>query len=152
MILLSGLQLPKHCLIVNVNVKRYGVDMHKVALAVLLSATPIFASTDRVGKVIGALIQVESRGVSDARNGNAVGVLQIKPIMVREVNRILRKDVYKPEDRLDKQKSIDMAGIFYAYWIPRWPKMSDRELAGRWMLPNGKAPEWYKKRIDKELK
>lgn len=126
--------------------------MKRLVIAAILLTTPIFASTSRLDRVVGVLIQVESRGIASARNGNAVGVLQIKPIMVREVNRILGKEVYKLEDRLDRQQSIDMAMIFYTYWIPRWPDMNDRELCGRWMMPNGKAPEWYKTRCEKELK
>ena len=44
--------------------------------------------------LVDAMIHVESRGDSTAigDGGRAVGVLQIHPIMVREVNRILAKN------------------------------------------------------------
>jgi len=67
--------------------------------------------------LIYALINVESRGKSnllgDKHLGEpSVGVLQIRPIMVREVNRILKiqgsKLRYKRKDRFSRQKSIEM--------------------------------------------
>ena len=102
-------------------------------------------------KIVSALIQVESEGITNAVNGNAVGILQIKPITVREVNRILKGEVYTLADRYSPEKSKDMAMVFFTYWVKRWPSMSDKELCGRWMMPNGKAPEWYKVRCAKEL-
>lgn len=72
--------------------------------------------------LINALIQVESRGDDSAIGdkhlvGNeAVGALQIRPIMVREVNRILklkRSEIrFKLKDRFSRQKSIEMFTIW----------------------------------------
>lgn len=62
-------------------------------------------------------IWVESRGQDSAYNHQekAVGVLQIRPIMVREVNRVLRKHKsdlrFTLDDRWNRQKSIDMFDI-----------------------------------------
>ena len=70
-----------------------------------------------VDDLINALIMVESNGndsaVGDTHLGEpSIGVLQIRPIMVREVNRILKlkgtKHRYKLKDRWDKEKSIEM--------------------------------------------
>ena len=66
---------------------------------------------------IRAVIHVESRGndsvVGDG--GRAIGCLQIHPICVREVNRILRKNdipkVYTKQDRYSRAKSIEMFEI-----------------------------------------
>ena len=66
---------------------------------------------------VDAVIYVESRGNDSAvgDNGKAVGCLQMHPIMVREVNRILTKyDVpttYTLEDRYSRDKSIEMFNI-----------------------------------------
>lgn len=66
---------------------------------------------------VSAVIYVESRGNDSAYNTkeDAVGCLQIRPIMVREVNRNLRKwnapFRYTLDDRWDRQKSIDMFDI-----------------------------------------
>ncbi len=51
---------------------------------------------DSIDVLVDALIYVESRGKDDAIGDThlgkpSIGVLQIRPIMVREVNRILRK-------------------------------------------------------------
>ena len=75
--------------------------------------------------LVTALIHVESRGNDSAIGdrhlvGNeAVGALQIRPIMVREVNRILRIQKsdkrYKLKDRFDRNKTIEMFYIWKEY-------------------------------------
>jgi len=72
-----------------------------------------------------ALIQVESTGrdniTGDHHLGKnyAAGVLQIRPVMLKEVNRILklqkRSKRFKLSDRFDRQKSIDMFHIWREY-------------------------------------
>ena len=63
---------------------------------------------------VSAVIMVESTNNPKAYNKreNAVGILQIRPIMVREVNRVLKmnnsSDRYTLIDRWSKEKSIDM--------------------------------------------
>jgi len=82
--------------------------------------------------LVEAIIQVESRGDSTAigDRGSAVGVLQIWPIMVREVNRILEKDGsdvrYDYTDRYSVQKSIEMFHIWRGYYHPNsdWETIS----------------------------
>lgn len=126
----------------------------KTFLAIALLCPKIAFSAD-IDKVIGVLVKVESRGIASAVNGNAVGILQIKPIQVKEINRILtlqKSDKrYTLQDRLSPVKAKEMAHIFYGFWVKRWPVMSEVELCGRWMMPNGKAPEWYKERCRKVL-
>ena len=66
---------------------------------------------------VSAVIMVESSNNPKAYNKreNAVGILQIRPIMVREVNRVLKmnksNDRYTLIDRWSKEKSIDMFEI-----------------------------------------
>lgn len=66
---------------------------------------------------VSAVIYVESRGNDSAYNKSeeAVGCLQIRPIMVREVNRKLSiwnaPFRYTLDDRWDRQKSIEMFEI-----------------------------------------
>tara|TARA_R110000822_G_scaffold74863_5_gene179846 strand:- start:152 stop:616 length:465 start_codon:yes stop_codon:yes gene_type:complete len=66
---------------------------------------------------VSAVIMVESTNNPKAYNKreNAVGILQIRPIMVREVNRVLKmnnsNDRYTLLDRWSKEKSIDMFEI-----------------------------------------
>lgn len=69
-----------------------------------------------------AMIQVESGDKdSTAYNPNepqAVGKLQIWPIMVREVNRILGYEKYTLNDRLDNKKSIEMFWVYQNHYNP----------------------------------
>jgi hypothetical protein len=74
--------------------------------------------------IVKALIQIESSGRDNAHNisEDAVGCLQIRPIMVREVNRILRKQGgtfrFELEDRWDREKSIEMFHIWKEHHHP----------------------------------
>ena len=74
--------------------------------------------------LVNALIQVESRGNSQAvgdthLDAPSIGLLQIRPIMVREVNRILKLKgsdyKYKLSDRKDSTKSVEMFYIWYEF-------------------------------------
>lgn len=72
----------------------------------------------KVPNLIKAIMYVESRDNDSAYNASedAVGCLQIRPIMVKEVNRLLkrRKDAkrYTLNNRWDRQKSIEMFLVF----------------------------------------
>ena len=72
----------------------------------------------KVSELIGAIIQVESRDNDSAYNKSedAVGCLQIRPIMVREVNRLLKirgdSRRYTLLNRWDRQKSIEMFLVY----------------------------------------
>jgi hypothetical protein len=90
---------------------------------------------------VNAVIFVESSGrdsvVGD--NGRAVGCLQIHPIMVREVNRKLKKwnapYTYSLEDRYDREKSIEMFEIIAEQYDCCEDKMKMKffeEVARRW--------------------
>lgn len=68
--------------------------------------------------LIAALIAVESGGDTKAigDGGKAVGCLQIHPIFVEDVNRIMGGEHFFLSDRLDRMKSIEMAKIWLAYY------------------------------------
>lgn len=105
---------------------------------------PVMTEAD----LIEALIKVESRGNDSAIGdrhlvGNeAVGALQIRPIMVREVNRILKiqkSDIrFKLKDRFDRQKTIEMFMVWKNY---HHPDGDFEKIARNW---NG-GPKGYKK-------
>jgi hypothetical protein len=71
--------------------------------------------------LINAIIQVESHGNDSAVNvsSQAVGCMQIRPIMVREVNRILQingvHQEYTLNDRYSRDKSIEMFHVWRKY-------------------------------------
>lgn len=94
-----------------------------------VSALPIkeIIIKPEVDDLIQALIQVESRGndsaIGDRHLGEpSIGVLQLRPIMVREVNRILKKQKsekrYKLKDRFSREKSIEMFMVWKNYHHP----------------------------------
>lgn len=72
--------------------------------------------------LIEAMVWVESKGnpKAFAKREDAAGVLQIRPIMVNEVNRILniKKDdrFYTLDDRWNEKKSIEMFYVFVDYY------------------------------------
>ena len=99
--------------------------------------------------LVNALIHVESRGNELAYNEpeDAVGCLQIRRIMVREVNRILRIQNqtarYKYKDRWDCNKSKEMFDIWKAY---HHPDDTAEHVARNW---NG-GPKGYKRASTKQ--
>ena len=94
--------------------------------------------------LVDILILVESSGNPKAFNEkeDACGCLQIRPVMLREVNRILRKQDSKQkftkEDRWDCGKSKEM---FYIWRDYHHQVSSDEIIARNW---NG-GPRGYKK-------
>ena len=112
-------------------------------------------------ELVEALIIVESQGkdsaIGDTHLGApSVGVLQIRPIMVREVNRILKlkktKLRFKLRDRFDRDKSIQM----FTIWKEFHHKDSDFEtIARNWNGgPNGyknSSTLHYWKKVENEL-
>jgi soluble lytic murein transglycosylase-like protein len=80
--------------------------------------------------LIDAIIYVESRGDINAYNAkeNAVGCLQIRPIMLREVNRLLGYNKYKLTDRWNKEKSIQMFNVIKKHTT----NPTDEKLARNW--------------------
>lgn len=70
--------------------------------------------------MINAIIHVESKGNEKiiSKNGIHHGILQISPIIVKDCNRILGKNKFKLEDRLNKEKSIEMFNIIQNYYNP----------------------------------
>jgi hypothetical protein len=74
-----------------------------------------------------AMIFVESRGDSMAVGDThlrqpSIGILQIRPIMVREINRISKKQglgkEFSMSDRYSKTKSLEMFNIWREYYHP----------------------------------
>lgn len=89
-----------------------------------------------------ALIWVESKGDSKAvGKNNDVGVLQFTPILIEDVNRILGREVYALEDRLDSLRSVEMFNIIQDHYNPQ----HDYHLALK--IWNGKAPLSYHRKV-----
>lgn len=122
---------------------------------------PQVASQADLKRLADAMIIVESQGNDSAYNPveDAVGCLQIRRIMVREVNRLLElnhEDIrYQFEDRWDRDKSIEMFNIFVKY---TWKdgQYSYEEIARCWnggpdgCNENGTISYWNK--VQNEIK
>lgn len=101
-----------------------------------------------------ALIEVESGGDPHAvgDGGKAVGVLQIHPVMVRDVNRILGYDRWTLEDRWSAAESRAMFEVY----LDHYGATSYEEAARKWNGgPRGPSkeatvPYWEKVRIELE--
>ena len=80
-----------------------------------------------------ALIQVESGGRPNAigDNGQAVGILQIHPIMVEDCNRISGKH-YTLADRLDPVKSCEIASLYLKRYSTAEKAKNDIDLSKLW--------------------
>ena len=122
---------------------------------------PIEKIEPKIEELIVAMIQVESRGldsaIGDTHLGEpSVGVLQLRPIMVSEVNRILKKQKsekrYKLKDRFSREKSIEMFMVWKNYYHP---KGGFEEIARTWNGgPSGhkiKRTEHYWAKVKLEL-
>ena len=126
------------------------VNVEPIKLEVVL-VEPVFVKptyTLDVNPLIQAMIMVESEGNDSAyhKGEKAAGCLQIRPIMVREVNRILgiqKSELeYTLEDRWSREKSIEMFHIVNGYHNKN---STYEEIARAW---NG-GPNWFKKSLTK---
>jgi hypothetical protein len=94
-----------------------------IIFAALSSCTPAPAITNQeIEKLIPALEKVESGGKANAigDNGKAVGVLQVWPVMVNDVNRIRSGKAYTLADRYSPTKSREMARIYFRHYGKSW--------------------------------
>ena len=88
--------------------------------------------------LIQALIIVESEGNPLAvGKTNDVGLLQITPIFVREVNRILGDSVYSLSDRTCIEKSLEMFEVYQAHHNP------SKDILRAIKVHNPRAGQWY---------
>lgn len=73
-------------------------------------------------KVINAIIQVESRGNNKAVSKDCVGAMQIRPILVKDVNEYLKikgeSKRYTLNDRFNIKKSKEMFTLYQERYNP----------------------------------
>jgi len=104
-----------------------------VGLFLTTSSVEVVRSIPK-NNLIEAIIYVESRGDIKAHNisEDAVGCLQIRPIMLREVNRLLRYNKYKLADRWNKSKSIEMFNVIKEHTTNATNEKLARNWNGGW--------------------
>ena len=94
-----------------------------------LDAPPEERIFDKKDVLLSAVMYVESRysaGVINKKE-NAVGILQIRPVMIREVNRVLKLQGsyyrFSPADRSDSLKSVQIWYIVQKHHNPEYDPM-----------------------------
>lgn len=93
-----------------------------------------------------ALILVESEGNPNAvGRTNDLGILQITPIYVADVNRIINEERYSLEDRADVRKSMEMFEIIQGHYNP------ERDIDKAIRLHNPRAGKSYREKIYKRM-
>ncbi len=98
-------------------------------------------------KLILALIEVESGGDEKAiGKTNDAGVLQITPVYLADVNRILGNEIYYLNCRFDREKSIEMFEIYQKHYNP------DKNIEKAIRLHNPRAGIAYKNKVMREFK
>jgi len=97
--------------------------------------------SDMIDTILPAIAWVESNNGANveselSRAENSVGVYQIRPIMVRDVNRILelqgKSQRYTNQDRHDRQKSEKMFRIYSTWYANHYNDWTYEGLARRW--------------------
>lgn len=90
--------------------------------------------------LVKAIIFVESSGNNNAycASEDAVGCMQIRRVMVRDVNRIVGYKKYKLKDRWDRDKSIEIFNIYCSHYNLTTPEQKARAWNG--------GPRGYKKK------
>ena len=112
---------------------------------------------ERINTIVKAVISVELNGNDNIlvnKKENAVGVLQIRPIMVREVNFILHKHRFTLTDRWDSVKSVEMFKIYQDKFNPKWNVERAARLwnGGRMGMRKKATFRYYKRVLKKYLR
>lgn len=128
-----------------------------VSVAILMSlcnACLTDAQADAMVKTLLAVAMVESGGDPCAigDGGRAVGILQIHPIMVEDVNRIVGGPLYTLADRRDVRRSVEMFAIYCLHY---WPHGGPEQWARGWNGgpdgPQQAETEGYWRRVEAEI-
>ena len=115
------------------------------------------AETYTVDQVIECLVLCEdSKAMEYGDNGNALGILQIHPIMVKEANRLLGRAEFTNWDRMYPDRSKMIAKVFIIEQIRRYSLTYGKmppiiKLIGSWQSGAIEAParQWYYKKAKK---
>lgn len=95
-----------------------------ILVAFLTCSTFCMAQKHNLSRLITAVATVESKLNEKAVSGDCVGYLQIRPLLVKECNNILKKKKsskrYSLKDRYNKEKSIEMFYLIQENFNPSY--------------------------------
>lgn len=126
-------------------------EMMKVAKFVDLDTLTVQEANPHA--IVEALAIVESSN-DPTKEGllDELGLLQIRPVLVRDVNRILGQEIYTDEDRLCPEKSREMFWVYSDFWNIQKEDHTIQGMIRRWNGgPRGHLKEatmfhWHKVR------
>jgi hypothetical protein len=115
-----------------------------LAALILAAAVVQYATAGDIERIWNAIAEVESANNPSAYNPaeSAVGIAQIRPIYIADLNRIVGRNHYRIEDAWDPAKSREMFLIYTGYWIERYRLPDTPENRAR--IHNG-GPRGYRK-------
>jgi hypothetical protein len=132
--------------------KRVTIALLAISALALIAMSPLNKGLVMKDVLYSSIVWVESKGNANAKSRDgSVGIIQIKPVMVKEVNRICKiKGIDKRftlADRKDPSKSSEMFWIYQEFYNPDINRDSlskkDMEIMARkW---NG-GPEGHRKK------
>lgn len=136
--------------------KRVTIALLAISAIVLLAMSPLNRGLIMKDVLYSSIVWVESKGNANAKSRDgSVGIIQIKPVMVKEVNRICKiKGIDKRftlADRKNPNKSEEMFWIYQEFYNPDINRDSlskeDMEIMARkW---NG-GPEGHRKKATRK--
>lgn len=137
-----------------------------IAFGVGLVAMKPFEKNEAMKDVLySSIVWVESKGNPTAKSKDgSVGIIQIKPVMVKEINRICKtiglQRKFTLSDRMNPKKSEEMFWIYQKFYNPNvnWDSLSTKDislLARKWNGgPNGdkkRATHKYWKKVSRRF-
>jgi hypothetical protein len=145
--------------------KRVTIALLVISAFALIAMTPLNRGLIMKDVLYSSIVWVESKGNANAKSRDgSVGIIQIKPVMVKEVNRICKiKGLDKKftlADRKSPRKSEEMFWIYQEFYNPDLNRDSlskeDLELMARkWNGgPNGhlkKATRKYWRKVSRRV-
>lgn len=145
--------------------KRVSIALLVISAFALIAMTPITRGLIMKDVLYSSIVWVESKGNANAKSRDgSVGIIQIKPVMVKEVNRICKiqgiDKKFTLADRKNPRKSAEMFWIYQEFYNPEINRdslsKSDLEMMARkWNGgPNGhkkKATRKYWNKVSKRL-
>lgn len=128
------------CSSYSVNVSPYSNNLKHITPQEKI--IPIDIDSINWNRLISSIIYVESKNDPNAiGTKNSIGCLQITPIYIEQVNKVLGKNKYKLKDRFNKRKSIEIFNLYQDHFNPE----KDINLAIK--LHNPRASHLYRDSI-----
>ena len=116
--------------------KRVTIALLAISAIVLLAMSPLNRGLIMKDVLYSSIVWVESKGNANAKSGDgSVGIIQIKPVMVKEVNRICKiqgiEKKFTLADRKNPRKSEEMFWIYQEFYNPdlNLDSLSEKDMA-----------------------